>query len=513
MAQLNRLLVSVALLVSGAATSAFAARSCDSLISAPIKDGAILSAKVVAAGQFAGSNDVPEKVKSIFPTLPAFCRVQARLTPSSDSDIRIEVWMPLSAWNGKLLEGGNAAFSPALSYRTMSEALRVGYAATSSNTGHEENSARFALGHPEKLIDFGYRAVHVNIVAAKEIVTAFYGNPASKSYFEGCSTGGRQGYGEAQRYPEDFDGIVAGAPGINFTHQTGAELWNVSQVNKDPASFISQDKLMMLHDAVVQACDQLDGVKDGVIEDPLRCHFDPDKLLCKGEDTPNCLTVPQLNLVHKLYTGPVSPRGEQIFPGLVPGSEWGWGHLHIRTEPLEYGLDAYRIIAKQDINWDFKTLDLAKDTAEADETVGKIVNNYDPDLEPFFARGGKLIGFHGWSDPQTTPLSSIAYFNNVVKMVGSEDKVFGSYRLFLIPGLGHCGESGNAGVNTYDLLSALDSWSESGKPPTNILAARVIDGKVERTRPLCAYPQEAVYKGTGSTNDADNFYCAVQVSQ
>jgi feruloyl esterase len=502
--------LSLALLLLSGAVAGHAAVTCESLNSAKIKDGTILSSQVVAAGQFTGQANAPAPQKAAFAKLPAFCRVEAKLTPSSDSDIRIEVWLPVSGWNGKLVEGGNGAFSPSLSYSTMSQALLNGFAATSSNTGHEENNAKFALDHPEKLIDFGYRAVHVDIVAAKEIVSAYYGNAARKAYFQGCSTGGRQAYGEAQRYPEDFDGIVAGAPGINFTHQTGAELWNVSQVNKNPASFISHDKLMMLHSAVVAACDELDGVKDGVIENPLKCHFNPDTLLCKGEDGPNCLTAPQVDLVHKLYNGPVGANGEQVFPGLAPGSEWGWGFLHIRTEPLEYGLDAYRIVVKHDMNWDFKSLDFATDTAQADQTVGKIVNNYDPNLSPFFARGGKLLGFHGWSDPQTTPLSSIAYYSNVAKVVGGESALSNAYLLFLVPGLGHCGESGNEGVNQFDLLSVMDAWSESGKPPASITAARVMDGSVERTHPLCPYPEEAIFNGTGSAKDTASYTCAVR---
>jgi feruloyl esterase len=509
MIRLHACLTVAAFFVANAVVS-HGATSCEALTSVTIKDGTILSAQVVAAGQFAGPADASAQQKASFAKLPTFCRVQAKLTPSSDSDIRIEVWLPIANWNRKLVEGGNGAFSPSLSYNTMSHALLVGYASTSSNTGHEENSAKFALDHPEKLIDFGYRAVHVNIVAAKEIVAAYYGHAPRKAYFQGCSTGGRQGYGEAQRYPEDFDGIVAGAPGINFTHQTGAELWNVSQVQKNPASFISHDKLMMLHAAVIAACDDLDGVKDGVIENPLKCHFDPDTLLCKGEDGPNCLTSAQLDLVHKLYQGPVGANGKQIFPGLAPGSEWGWGHLHIRQEPLEYGLDAYRIVVKQNITWDYRTLDFGKDTVQADQTVGKIVNNYDPNLKPFFARGGKLLGYHGWSDPQTTPLSSIAYYTNVANLVGGESALSNSYRLFLVPGLGHCGESGNEGVNSFDLLTVIDAWSESDKPPTSITAARVTDTSLERTHPLCPYPEEAIYNGYGSTADGASYTCAVK---
>lgn len=497
-----------AVLTTAGAVYAHGAVPCESLTSVALKGGAITTAHVVAAGQFVPPQGASAEGKDLYAKLPAFCHVEATLKPEPDSDILIEVWLPAAGWNAKLVESGNGSFSPVLSYREMAKALMAGYAATSSNTGHEENSATFALGHPEKLIDFGYRAVHVDAVAAKEIASAYYGAAVNKAYFEGCSTGGRQAYGEAQRYPADFDGIVAGDPGINFTRQTGSELWTIQQVHNDPASFIPAAKLEMLHAAVVGACDAKDGVKDGVIENPLRCSFDPGTLLCKGADGPGCLTAPQVDLVRKLYAGAVSASGKQIFPGMPPGSEAGWGHILIRQDPMEYGLDAFRYVVMQNPNWDYLTLDLDRDIAYGDKTVGSIVNNADPNLKPFFARGGKLLGYHGWSDPQTTAMSSLSYYNGVAAAMGGESALSNSYRLFLIPGMNHC--VGGDGTSTFDTLTAIDTWVQSDKAPASIPASRIRDGKVDRTRPLCPYPKQAVYKGAGSTDDAANFTCALK---
>lgn len=501
--------ICAAILAAASASCVYAAVPCESLTSATLQGGAITAAHVVAAGQYAPpSGGGRAEGKEAYLKMPAFCRVEASLKPSSDSDIRIEVWLPLEDWNGKLLETGNGAFSPALSYSVMAQALKAGYAATGSNTGHEENSSSFALGHPEKIIDFGYRAVHENAVAAKAIAAAFYGSAVRKAYFQGCSTGGRQAYGEPQRYPDDFDGVVAGAPGINFTRQTAAELAIIQQVHKNPASFISAEKLKMLHSAVMAACDELDGVKDGLIENPLHCQFDPGTLLCKEADGPNCLTAPQAALVREIYAGVKDSSGKLVFPGLPPGTEAGWGMMLIRTEPLEYGVGAYRSVVMQDPQWDYLTLDLDRDIPAADKKVGAIMNNNDPNLKAFFARGGKLLGYHGWADGGNSPLNHIAYYKSVAGVMGGEKALSNSYRLFLVPGMGHCG--GGDGTSTFDLLKMIDTWVSTGKAPESIPASRVRDGKVDRTRPLCPYPQQAVYKGAGSTDDAANFTCAVK---
>jgi feruloyl esterase len=487
-----------------------AATSCESLVSTSVEGGAVTGASLVAAGAFspAPAGEGAPGDAQLYQKLPPFCRIEATLKPSSDSDIRIEVWLPASGWNGKLIESGNGAFSPVLSYSVMAQALLGGYAATSSNTGHVENSAAFAVGHPEKIIDFGYRAVHVDAVAAKATAQAFYGKAAAKSYFEGCSTGGRQAYGAAQHFPGDFDGIVAGAPGINFTHQTAAELVIVQQVHKDPSLLISRDKLRLLHAAVLEACDAQDGVKDGVIENPLHCKFDPVALQCKSNDIQACLTIGQVKLARQIYDGVRDSKGNLVFAGLPRGTEQTWGNTLIRTDPMEYGVDAYRDVVLQNPSWDYLTLNVDTDISAADAKVGAIVNNYDPDLRTYFARGGKILGYQGWSDGMNSPLNHIGYYEKVAGVMGGKNTMSNSYRLFLVPGMEHCG--GGDGTSTFDLLATLDTWVTTNKAPDSIAASRVRDGKVDRTRPLCPYPKQAVYKGSGSTDEAASFTCAVK---
>lgn len=489
----------------GSATTAHAATGCEALAGKALAHGMITSAQVVASGAFTPAKNPNVSQKQTYGTLPAFCQVKATLHPVQGSEIHILVWLPLQRWNAKLVESGNGAFDPSFTTGAMATSLASGYAATSSDTGHTENNAGFALGHPEKLIDFGYRAVHENALAAKAIAARFYRRAVRKAYFIGCSTGGRQAYGEAQRYPTDFDGIVAGDPGIGFTHQTGAELAHIRYIHDNPAALISSDKLKMLHATVIAACDSIDGVKDGVIENPLRCDWKPESIQCAGADEPTCLTGPQVALVNRFYKGLVDKDGKQVFPGYPRGAEAGWGLALIRTEPLEYGLDAYRLVALQDPSWNFQNFDPEKDISKADAKVAKILNNDSPNLKAFFARGGKLIGYHGWADPMTTPMSSVGYFRKVAAFSGGEQAINQSYRLFLIPGMAHC--TGGNGTDCFSMLGAIDQWVSTGKAPDAIPAARMVDDKVTRTRPLCAFPKEAVYSGTGSTDEAANFSC------
>ncbi len=502
----NRMTWVALLAVLGA--RAQAATPCENMAAIALAGGAVTSAVAVAAGRFAapGGGGSPES-RAIYAKLPTFCRIAMTLKPSADSDIRAEVWLPATGWNGKLVESGNGGYSPNLGFGGMAQALLAGYAATSSNTGHEGNSASFAIDHPERLVDWAWRAVHENAVAAKSIVAAHYGRAPGQSYFEGCSTGGRQAYGEAQRFPADFSGIVAGDPGINLTHQTAAQTWVAQRVHRAPGAAIPASKFPLIHAAALAACDAQDGVKDGVIENPLQCRFDPGALLCKGTDAPDCLTTAQLETTRDMYRGAVSASGKQIFPGLMPGSELGWNSL-AGPEPMGYALESYKLVVFKNPQWDYMTLDLDRDVAHADSTLASLLNNADPDLRPFFARGGKLLAYHGASDPGITPLQSINYYASVAKVAGGVNALSDKFRLFLVPGMMHCG--GGDGTNTFDMIAALDAWVTAGKAPNSIPAARVRDGKVDRTRPLCPYPQQAVYKGTGSTDDAANFICAVR---
>jgi feruloyl esterase len=364
----------------------------------------------------------------------------------------------------------------------------------------------FALGHPEKVTDFGYRAVHEMTLKAKAIVAAFYDKSAQYSYWNGCSSGGKQGLKEAQRYPSDYDGIIAGAPANYWTHLTAATVWVGAVTHKDEASFIPPAKYRMMHAAAIQACDTVDGLKDGLIDDPRRCHFDPKVLECPGPDAPTCLTAPQVEAAKKIYGPAANPRtGETIFPGLEPGSELGWGLLAGGKEPSEIGMAEFRDIVYHDPNWDWRTFDFDKGIALAEKVDNNTITANDPNLKPFFSHGGKLLMYHGWTDPLIAPENSINYYTSVLDKMGGASKAGNSIRLFMVPGMDHCG--GGEGPNSFDSLSVIEQWVEKGNPPAQIVASHIAGGQVDRTRPLCVYPEVARYKGTGSIDEAASFVC------
>ena len=439
--------------------------------------------------------------------MPAFCRVGATLTPSSDSEIKIEVWLPEAGWNGNLQSVGNGAWAGTISYPAMGTALTQGYATASTDTGHSGgNPATFVPGHPEKVIDFSYRAVHEMTVAAKAIIAARYGNEPKYSYWNGCSTGGRQALTEAQRYAADYDGIIAGAAAIYTTHLQGAQVWSAQAVHKDEAGYIPPAKYPILHAAVLEACDALDGVRDGVLENPTRCRFDPKALLCKDADGPSCLTAPQVEAARQIYAGPKNSRGRSLFPGLEPGSETGWATLS-GTKPMALAEETYKYLVFQDANWNYLSFNPERDMAAAVQKAGPLMDSIDPNLKPLFSRGGKILMYHGWADPGIAPQNSVNYYNSVVEKLGKA-AVANSLRLFMVPGMGHC--QGGDGTSTFSMIDAVSKWVEQGQAPDRIEASRVRGGKTERTRPLCPYPQQAVYNGAGSTDESANFSCKVQ---
>jgi len=429
--------------------------------------------------------------------LPAFCRVAATLTPTSDSDIKIEVWLPASGWNGKFQAVGNGGWAGMISYAAMAAALARGYATSSTDTGHAGGRGTFALGHPEKFIDFAYRSEHEMTVAAKAIIDRFYGRGPRLSYWNGCSTGGRQGLAEAQRYPDDFDGIIAGAQANPRTRLNAWQLSLAKAALSDPAAFIPPDKYPLIHKAVIDQCDAVDGVTDGLLNEPTTCRFDPARL--------DFLTPRQIQTVRTVMSPAKTAKGEEIFPGYVPGAELGWGAIIGGPEPSPLALDQYRYVVFKDPTWDWHTFDLDRDVAMADKVDKGTINAIDPNLTPFTRHGGKLLMYHGWSDPLVAPGTSVNYYNSVVKAMGGPAKTTGSVRLFMVPGMGHCG--GGEGPNTFDMVSALEQWVEQGKAPGRIIASRVTNGTVERTRPLCPYPQVAVHSGSGSTDEAASFVC------
>ena len=498
--------VSVACVVGALAClptrSAFGA-SCDSVAKLALKDATITKAEAVAAGAFAAPGGGAARGPNPYTALGEFCRVAATLTPTSDSDIKIEVWLPAStAWNGKYQALGNGGWAGVISYTAMAEALQRGYATASTDTGHVGGRGTFALGHPEKLVDFAWRSEHEMTAKAKKIIEAFYGSAPKFSYWNGCSTGGRQGLKAAQMFPEDYDGIIAGAP----ANRTAISLWIADAVLKDPARYIPPAKYPVIHQAALAACDAGDGLKDGLIDDPRRCRFDPGVLLCKDGDGPACLTAPQVAAAKQIYSNAINPRTKkELFASLVPGTELGWGVQAEGPEPSANIYDQYRYVVFKDPNWDWKTFDFDKDVVKGDLPENLIMNATDPNMKAFFARGGKIIMYHGWSDSNVPAVNTITYYEQVAVHTGGFSKAMEHVRLFMAPGMGHC--RGGEGPDTFDKVKALEDWVERGQAPTRLEASHSTNGRVDRTRPLCAYPQVARYTGTGSIDDAANFVC------
>jgi feruloyl esterase len=496
-----------ALLYAGLSTAQHvpAAGTCAGLASKlALPNTQVMSAREVAAGAFLppGRDAGADAYKS----LPAFCRIELKLTPSADSDIRSEVWLPLSGWNGKFQQVGNGAFAGSIQYGALADALKRGYAAASTDTGHTGGGATWAMGHPEKIKDFGYRAVHETAVTGKTTITNFYGTAPRLSYFTGCSGGGRMAFQEAQRFPADFDAILAGAPAYDRVNESLAFMMKFKATHESPDSMIPPSKYPAIHQAALNACDAQDGLKDGLISDPLHCHFDPKVIECKAGDSPTCLTAPQVEAARKIYAGTRHPKtGEVIFPGLEPGSELNWTAVSGGDVPLDVGSDVFKYILFQDANWDPTSFDLAKDYDRIHALDSQDFSPTSADLKAFAARGGKLLIYQGWGDPNVSPRSPLMYYDRLVKTIGRA-QVDASVRLFYAPGMGHCG--GGNGPNVFDMLTPLEQWREQGTPPASVLATHSTNGKVDRTRPLCPYPQIARYKGTGNIDEAANFTCS-----
>ncbi len=481
------------------------AATCESLASLTLPDTTITSVQQVEAGAFTAPAGGRGNNANAYKDLPAFCRFAATLKPSSDSDIKVEVWLPMTGWNHKYQAVGNGAWAGSIVYSDMAKALRQGYATSSTDTGHTGGSGSFALGHPEKLADFGWRSEHEMTLKAKVVIAAFYGEAPKLSYWVSCSSGGKQGLKEAQRFPADYDGVVAGAPVVNWTHRAAAGIWAGQAALKDPASKIPATKFPMIHEAAVAACDERDGLKDGIISDPARCNFDPKVLECKDADGPSCLTSAQVEAVRKIYTPATNPRtGEIISARYEPGSELGWRAIAGGPEAFGPAVDHFKYVVFKDPTWDWRTLNFDSDMALADKIDDGTINAIDPDLKAFTGHGGRLIMYQGYTDTNIPPGNAITYYESVAKTMGTA-KTAEAVRLYMAPGMNHCG--GGEGPNSFDMVGALEQWVENKKAPDQILASHITEGKVDRTRPLCPYPQVAKYKGTGSIDDAANFSC------
>jgi feruloyl esterase len=503
----KRLLFIAALAVAPMlATVPLVAASCESLSGLKLSGASITAAQTVPAGTFTPPGDTPNVTTlAAYKMLPAFCRVKATLTPSSDSEIKIEVWMPSSGWNRKFEAVGNGGWAGVISYPALAAAVTSGYASVSTDTGHEGNTAAFAIGNPEKVVDMAYRAVHEMTVKAKAIVNAYYGGAPVLSFWNGCSTGGRQGITEAAKFPADFDAIVAGASAINWMRLMVARMALSMFTHRSEDSYVPPAKYALIHDAMLKICDSLDGVKDGVIENPTACHFDPKALLCKSADGPDCLTQAQVETVRALYAPVKDPKtGAQVTPALLqPGSELGWAIL-AGPEPFRYSVETYKYVVYKDANWDWHEFNAATDIDLAIKTDNGLLDFTEPNLKPFFDRGGKLLMYHGWADPQVSAMGSINYFNDVVRILGSS-VVGKSIELYMVPGMNHC--QGGPGTDNFDKMGAIEEWVAKGTAPDKIIASHLTSGAADRTRPLCPYPQVASYKGSGSTDEAANFVC------
>jgi hypothetical protein len=510
---------------------ALADDSCAKLNGLAIANAKVIFAQTVAAGKFAGppSAFTGRDLTSFYKNVPAFCRVVAIATPSTDSNIRLEVWMPVAGWNGKLLGIGNGGFAGLMDFMQLGAALSKGYAATATDTGHEGTpiEAAWALGHPEKVVDFGHRGIHEMTRVAKEAVRAYYGKDAQHAYFAGCSDGGREALMEAQRYPADYDGILAGAPANYWSALLSTGVIDTQALTVDPASFIPPAKIPAISAAVLAACDQNDGVRDGILNDPRQCHFDPSTMQCKtGENTDKCLTGPQVAALKKIYAGAHDARGRQVFPGFLPGAEdgpGGWGIWITGPAPMKslsafFGIGFFSSMVYGELDWDYKTFKLESGLKAAEEKTASALNATDADLKAFKARGGKLILYHGWNDPAIPSVNTVNYYESVLAKMGAED-ANSFVRLYMVPGMQHCDNGpgadsfGQVGQLVFDdpqhsVDASLERWVEKGQAPSTIIASKYDEQHhLKMTRPLCAYPLAAKYKGNGDTNDAANFVC------
>lgn len=487
--------------------------TCEGLASVTLPNGTVTSAEAVEAGKFVPPPP-PEGIGAFggarprVNDLPAFCRVTATLKPSSDSDIKAEFWMPVSAWNGRLQPTAAGVFLGMLNYAALANILRTGAATATSDNGHEGGSASFALGHPEKLKDFAERAGHVTMLDAKLLIRAFYGKGPNLTLMNECGGGGRTAITEVQRYPDDLDIAMVGGLDTHSTHHTLGQMWVWQATHSSPESYIPPEKYPILNQAALEACDARDGAKDGLIQNPARCNFDPAAVACKGADTAACLTRPQVEAARKIYS-PVrnSRTGEYLLGGLMPGSELGWGTM-AGAQPFPYAFDFFKYLVFKDPKWDYnkRPVNFDSDVAAADAASNQIINANNPDLSKFVRHGGKLLLIGGWNDAAIAPSTNYDYFNAVVAKMGNRAK--NSVRLFMIPGMGHC--PGGNGPSTFDIdtIAILDRWRSTGQAPEQLIAQHRTAGRADRKILVCAYPNAAIYKGSGSFDDPANFRCA-----
>ena len=467
----------------------------------------------------AGLPDAPAKIVTTSVIrdkagLPAFCEARGYVS----SHVRFAVRMPLAQWNGRMMMQGCGGFCGDVFIERADDALRRNYATSFTDMGHASTAldARWAYNNREAEIDFGYRATHVATVAAKAVVDAFYRSPRKYTYFRGCSTGGRQAMVEAQRYPEDYDGIIAGAPVITYLRGSALQLMSAMNANSDGhgGTWLKPADVRLLERGALDQCDKNDGLTDGIIANPQSCRFDPAKLLCKaGAASPmagSCLNQNQVDAARKIYAGPHDATGKQVYYGVMPGSEPNWLVNYVGTDtqpPVYYDFirDLFRYMAF-DVDpgpqWQPDMLDITHDLPRLG-TMDAIYDGTNPDLRRLKAAGVKIIGYHGWRDQSVVPMTSVDYYQTVVNTMGGLAATRDFYRLYMIPGMNHC--FGGPGANSFDFLSAMEAWVERGEAPDRIVGQSLQDGKVVRTRPAYPWPDAARYLGKGNPDDAASF--------
>ena len=526
------LLFTIAGSASLGAWSASAATRCDDLKRTDIPNTTVETAETIPAGSYTTADKVVRQ------HMPAFCRVVASVRDAPDSDILVEIWLPQTGWTGVFHANGNGGYGGDLSnsYDGLEAGLKRGYASAATDMGTAPSTPLDGdplIGHPRKWKDWGLLSTHVMAVVGKDLAQSFYGQKPREAYYTGCSTGGQEGLIEAERFPADFDGIVAGAPVINRTHLHTAFVWDYRAANAEPDHKLSIEKLTLLHETVLGACSrEKEAASDLFLGDPSRCAFNPATLACKGTDSSNCLTPNEVETAIAFYQGPKNPRNDRmIYHGWPVGSELGWlnwSFLETPVPPTEPAFDALFKWAKGK-EWNWHDFDFDKDQSEIDATLGADVNGATAaDLREFKRRGGKLILFHGLADSIVNPYETIAFYETSAHKIGKRTSTQGFVRLFLVPGMAHCsrGEGPNAFNSAiyggprppsndaeHDVFTALTRWVERGRAPTRIIATKFVDNDqakgIAMQRPLCSYPLQARYKGQGDENDADSFSCTM----
>ncbi len=540
---MKRIAIAVLVCVTGAAAAhgqpAKSAARCAGLSNLALPHTAISKAELIEAGKLPPPSAPPDAPANappdpVFSKLPAMCRVTAEAHPSADSAIPIEVWLPVEGWNGKFLGVGNGGFAGSIGYHRLAVNLLSGYATAGTDTGHQASGidAAWALGHPEKIADFGWRGIHELTLTGEALTRAFYGRPAAHRYFASCSDGGREALMEAQRFPADYDGILAGAPAYQWTHLVSGGLFAVQAFEGKPESYIPEAKLPAISRAVLAQCGKRG---ETFLDDPRQCRFDPSVMLCHGADSDRCLTAPQLAALKALYAGARKKDGTRIEYGLMPGAELGdggwktwitgpapqksasWGFVTGYFDDMVYGQASLEVL----------TLDPEAAYDRAVGRTGHDLDATDPDLSALASRGGKLILYHGWNDPAIPALGTLDYYNSVVDKAG-ENGAAAFVRLFMVPGMQHCaggpgatdfgqggpGENPARNVPDESIYRALEDWVENGTAPERVIArhAGEQDGKRKAmfSRPICAYPAAAEYSGTGDRNSAASYVCATR---